>query len=226
MTRLNWVRGQVVRVFPPRVRLACALTFAAVVLLVAACSNKSTTPTPTPTPSSSATTSPTPTGATPTPVPQNFVSVSTAPSPTVDPVYGQMDGFGLLAAQPTASPASTPAPTEVVMVPANQTIVFVNFDTTPHTASQLVPASGAACSSYPSSPCFPGVFNNTNGTVSLPAGTAISLPQFSTGTIGAGGGHASFSAVYSTGAMAGIFFFGDYFGYDSSPPIRGIIVVL
>jgi hypothetical protein len=215
------------QVLTRRVRMASALLIAIAVMTVVACSsngtpNPSASASPSPT---STNTSPTPTGATPTPPPQNVVSVSTSPSPTMDPTYGLISGFGLLAALPTSTPASTPAPTEVVTVSANQTIAFVNFDGVGHTASVLIPDTGGACSSFPSSPCFPALFNNTNGVVGLPAGTAISTPQFSTGTIPAGGGRASFSLMYSTGATTGIFFFGDFFDYHSSPPLRGIIIV-
>ena len=226
MTTTALIKERMARVLTPRVRMASALFIAIAVMTVAACSSKSTTPSPTVSPSPSGTApSPTPTGATPTPPPQNVVSVSTSPSPTMDPTYGLISGFGLLAGLPTASATSTPAPTEVITVSANQTIAFVNFDGTGHTASLLTPASGVNCSSYPSSPCFPPEFNNTNGVVALPVGTAISTPQFSTGTIAGGGGRASFSLMYNTGATTGIFFFGDFFGYHSIPPIRGIIIV-
>ncbi|MBV8171818.1 MAG: hypothetical protein JO219_07795 [Candidatus Eremiobacteraeota bacterium] len=200
----------------------------AIGMLGGGCSSSTTNPTPRPSSSVSPTPtpSPTPTGATPTPLPQNFISISVTPSPTLDPTYGTVSGYGVLASQPTASPTSTPAPSQIITLPANQTVVFVNFDRlAAHTASLLVPASGAACSSYPSSPCFPSIFNNTNGTTGLPQGTAITVPQFSTGTIAESGGLPVLSAVYNTGPTTGIFFFGDFFGYQSNPPIRTVIII-
>jgi len=230
-TTLEMIRDTMKWMFTPGMRALVVLVAAfaaAIAVLGGGCTNSSVNPAPRPSSSASPSTSPspTPTGATPTPVPQNFISISITPSPTMDPTYGVVSGYGLLAAQPTSSPTSTPAPSQIITVPANQTIVFLNFDrTAAHTASLLTPASGAACGTFPSSPCFPSTFNNTNGTTGLPAGTAITVPQFSTGTIGESGGLPVYSAIYNTGAMTGVFFFGDFFGYHSDPPIRTVIIV-
>jgi hypothetical protein len=205
----------------PRVRLAVAVLVAFGVTLAAAtggCSNSASSSTPTPTPS--ATPSATPTGPTPTPTapPQNFISISSGITPTTDPTYGVVDGYGKLAAAPTSTstPAPTAAPSQIVTVSANQTIVFVNFDKVPHTASLLGPANGMN---------WPATFTNNNGTAGLPAGTAITAAQFSTGTIGASAGEPVFSLLYSTGPTTGMFYFGDFFGYLSNPPIRTVIII-
>jgi hypothetical protein len=203
----------------PRVRLTAAVLVVFGVTLAAAtggCSNSATSSSPTPTPS--ATPSATPTGPTPTPTapPQNFISISTTVAATTDPTYGVVDGYGALAAAPTSTPLTTPAPSQIITVPANQTIVFVNLDKSPHTASLLGPANGMN---------WPATFTNNNGTAGLPAGTAITTAEFSTGTIAAAAGQPVFSFIYSTGSTTGMFYFGDFFGYLSNPPIRTVIII-
>jgi hypothetical protein len=203
----------------PRVRVAAAVAGAVATMTIAAggCSSGASSTTPTPTPSSIASATATPTGATPTPVPQNFISISATAPATTDPTYGVVAGYGVLAAMPTASPLSTAAPSQIITVSANQTIVFVNFDKgMGHTASLLGPANGMN---------WPLTFTNTNGTSSLPAGTAITYPEFSTGTLAVACGLFICSQTYSTGATTGMFYFGDFFGYLSNPPIRTVIII-
>lgn len=206
--------------FPPHWRMRAAALIALLATIAAAnssCSSASTThpgatPTPTPTPTS------TPTGATPTPPPQNFVSMSYAQAtPTSTPPFGEIDGYGLLAAAPTSTPASTPAPTQVIMVTHGQTIAFLNFDSTLHTASLLTPQSGV----------FPSTFNNVNGaSASSPQFSNITDAQFSTGIVGTGSnGHPSYSKMYNTGSLTGMFLYGDFFDYSLNPSMRGIIIV-
>lgn len=209
-------------ILAPRVRAAVAVLVvfgATLVLATGGCSSSTTSPgtTPTPTPTATATaTGPTPT---PTPAPQNFVSISNGVAATTDPTYGVIDGYGLMAGAPTASPPPSAAPSQVIHLTANQTVVFLNFDrSTGHTASLLGPANGMN---------WPATFTNNNGPFPLPAGTAITFAQFSTGTIApASGGQPGRSFIYSTGATTGMFYFGDFFGYLSNPPVRTVIIVM
>ena len=207
----------------PRVRMSAAALSAVIVTIAAAnggCSNSTTNPGATPTPSVSPSVLPSPTGPTPTPTapPQNFVSMAYAvATPTVDPTYGQIDGYGLLGAAPTASPPTTPAPSQVIMVTHGQTIAFYNFDRNAHTASLLAPQNGG----------FPGTFNNANGaSQSSPELTAITSSQFSTGSLAGGSTvEPSVSKMYTTGSLTGVFFFGDFFNYQFNPSMRGVIIV-
>jgi len=209
---LRWLLSPKVRVVAAVIAVVATMTIAA-----GGCSNSASSTNPTPAPSSTASATATPTGATPTPVPQNFVSIAATVAPTTDPIYGVVSGYGVLAAMPTASPLSTPAPSQIITVSANQTIVFVNFDKgMGHTASLLGPANGMN---------WPATFTNTNGTSSLPAGTAITYPEFSTGTLATACGLFICSQTYSTGAMTGMFYFGDFFGYLANPPIRTVIII-
>src|SRR5271165_5869738 len=198
-----------------RATAAVAIALMATVTVAGGCSNSATSTTPTPTPSATATA--TATAATPTPVPQNLISISNGVAATTDPTYGVVTGYGVLTAVPTASPVTTAAPSQIITVSANQTIVFVNFDhAVAHTASLLGPANGMN---------WPATFTNTNGTTALPAGTAITYPEFSTGTLALGCGLFVCSQTYSTGATTGMFYFGDFFGYLSNPPIRTVIII-
>ena len=208
------------QLFPPHWRMPVAVLIALLATIAAAnssCSSASTTnqgPTPTPTPTPTATA----TGATPTPPPQNFVSMTYAlATPTSTPPYGEIDGYGLLAAAPTSSPATTPAPTQVITVTHGQTIAFLNFDSGSHTASLLTPQSGV----------FPSTFNNVNGaSASSPEFANITDAQFSTGNMtGASGGHPTFSKMYNTGPVTGIFLYGDFYDYSLTPSMRGIIII-
>jgi hypothetical protein len=141
--------------------------------------------------------------------------------PTIDPTYGEINGYG----QASAAPTTTPLPTvvsQIVTVHCNQTIAFYNLDRSlPHTASLLA---------GPTPPPWPP-FNNVNGIAASPQYTAgqltpITYPQFSTGALGIFGSGSSTSFVYSTGSSAGIFFFGDVFNYASNPPMRTAINIL
>ena len=125
----------------PGVRAAAAALVALTASIAVACSNNSTTVSPTPTPSATATA--TATGPTPTPTaaPQYFVSIQYNASPTPDPTYGNVDGYGLMAGVPTASPVPTSAPEGIITVNANSTIVFLNFDRVTRTVSVLGPAT-------------------------------------------------------------------------------------
>lgn len=208
----------------PSVRIAAGVTLAITVMVVVASGGCSSSATPGPVPSTSRV-SPTPTmtpsGATPTPTPtpppQLFVSMDTTVGATTDPTYGVVSGYGLLGAAPTSSPPTTPAPPQVITVPANETIVFLNFDkTTPHTASLLTPVSGN----------FPPTFNNNNGASGFtPPLSPITTSEFSTGAIPASLGTPVYSFMYTTGSLTGIFFFGDFYDYQMNPPFRTVIII-
>jgi len=208
----------------PSVRIAAGVTLAITAMVVVAsggCSNGATpgpaastssvSPTPTMTPSGA---TPTPT---PTPPPQLFVSMTTAVGATTDPTYGVVSGYGLLGAAPTSSPLTTPAPPQIITVPANETIVFLNYDKASlHTASLLTPVAGA----------FPPTFNNNNGASGFsPQGSPITTAEFSTGAVGVSSGAPVYSFMYTTGALSGIFFFGDFYDYQSNPPFRTVIII-
>jgi len=205
-----------------RVALGVTLFIAAMTVIASGGCSSSAVNTPTPTPSTSPHPTPTPSGAsptpTPTPAPQLFVSMTVAASPTTDPTYGVISGYGLLGAAPTASPATTPAPAQIITVPANETIVFLNFDrNSAHTASILGTANGMN---------WPGTFTNNNGAAGVtPAGSAITTADFSTGTVPLSGGAPSFSLTYNTGALTGMFYFGDFFDYLANPPFRTVIII-
>jgi hypothetical protein len=223
-------------VFSPAARLVAlaAATVAAVVVVGAQGCSKSTaipgvrasaspgvTPSPSPLPSGS----PTPT---PSPTPLYFVAVAYAvASPTVDPIYGQVDGMSLIpgpVVSPTASanPYSTPGPSSVIAVNAAQKIRFYNYDANPHTASNngVLPAPGAS---------WPPTFNNVNGTIPSAAGSNISDLTFSTGTMLPGSNTLpTASADYFTGAP-GMYFMADFYTYNPIPPntvpLRSIFIV-
>jgi hypothetical protein len=214
----------------PSVRVAAGVTLAITVLVVVAGGGCSTSSAPAPAASNSAVSvSPTPTvtpsGATPTPTPtpppQLFVSMDTTVGATTDPTYGVVSGYGLLGAAPTSTPLTTPAPPQIITVPANETIVFLNFDrTSAHTASLLIPVAGTP------NPQFPPTFNNNNGASSFtPQGNPITTSEFSTGTLVASLGNPTFSLMYNTGALTGIFFFGDFYDYQQNPPFRTVIII-
>jgi hypothetical protein len=211
-----WMRS----VLTPGLRIGGGFTLAVVALAIAAAGgcHSSSTPAPLVSVSPSPTASPTPTGATPTPTPNYLVSMVYAiATPTVNPTYGTVDGYGLLAAKPTASPTSTPAPSQIITLAANEYVIFYNFDDVPHTASLLGPANGDD---------WPPTFTNVNGVIASPPLTAITAPQFSSGAVAAeSGGLPAQSSVYSTGSLMGIFFFGDYYDYLSDPPMRTVIII-
>jgi hypothetical protein len=70
---------------------------------------------------------------------------------------------------------------------------------------------------------FPHTFNGSSvPSVQL---TPLSLDGFSTGLIGAVGGNPGRSAVYTTGSVSGVYFFGDYTDYNMVPSMRTVIVV-
>ena len=99
----------------------------------------------------------------------------------------------------------------VVTLTASMNVQFHNVDPTqPHTASYLGAYSGT----------YPATFTNTNGTTASAAGTSISAPNFSAGTIAPGGG---VSAVYTSGG-AGMFVFGCAFHYVSNN-MRTVVIV-
>jgi hypothetical protein len=193
------------------------------VVATGGCSS-STTPTvnnsPTPVASAGSPTpkpSPTPT-PTPTPTAVDFVVLGySGVPPTTDPTYGEIDGYGQVAAKPTATPLPGVA-SAVITVHCNQNIQFFNVDRLlPHTASSL----GAA-----TPPVWPS-WNNVNGAgTTSPLLTPISDPSFSTGALAVFSSAASTSAVYSTGPIAGVLYFGDYYNYTSSPAMRTAINIL
>src|SRR5215831_1383354 len=109
-----------------------AMVFLLSVIATGGCSNSSTNTVPTPTPSN---VSPTPRGSvtaspspSPTPTPLNFVIMAySSIKPTIDPTYGEINGYG----QASAAPTTTPLPrvvSQIVTVHCNQTIAFYNLD--------------------------------------------------------------------------------------------------
>jgi hypothetical protein len=223
-------------VFSPAARLAAlaVATVAAVVIVGAQGCSKSTaipgvrasaspkvTPSPSPLPSGS----PTPT---PSPTPLYFVAIAYAiATPTIDPVYGQVDGMSLIpgpVVSPTASanPYSTPGPSSVIAVGTAQKIRFYNYDLNPHTASNngVVPFPGAS---------WAPTFNNVNGTTASAPGSLISDLTFSTGSLAGGTLSAPVASFdYYTGAP-GMYFMADYYTYNPIPPntvpLRTIFIV-
>jgi hypothetical protein len=217
-----------------------AFAFAAVAITVAAivgaggCShNTSTLPGPrvTPSPSPSPSGSPTPTPS-PTPTANFYVSMAYASmTPTIDPTYGQVDGYALISPPPTPvssptptpsplpspTPTQTPGPSGIISVPCNANIQFLNFDKTAfHSASLLVQAPGGG---------FPSLFNNVNGATASVQLTPISSPAFSTGLLNIFTTQPARSLVYSTGAVNSVLYFGDFENYNSTPSMRTVILV-
>jgi hypothetical protein len=222
-------------VFSPAARLtalAAATVAAAVIVGAQGCSKSSaiavpgphTTPSPSPSPTASG--SPTPT---PSPTPLYFVAIAYAlATPTVDPIYGPVDGMSVIpgpVVSPTASanPYSTPGPSSVIAVNAAQKIRFYNYDANPHTASNngVVPFAGAT---------WAPTFNNVNGasTASAPGTNITDSLTFSTGTLAAGSlTLPTASADYFTGAP-GMYFMADFYTYNAVPPaapLRTIFIV-
>ena len=195
-----------------------------------AVSNPGHTVSPTPIPSGSPTASPSP-----TPTANVFVSMAYASaSPTIDPTYGEVDGYALIAPPPTPTPTpsgspapspsptptETPGPSGIINVPCNTNIQFLNFDKTQFlTASVLPPDTGAGG--------FPTHFDNVNGPNPSPILTPISFPGlvFSSGLVSFETTVPGRSAVYSTGPSNGVFFIGDVHNYDMNPSMRTVIVV-
>ena len=205
--------------------LAAALFAAAAVIGTGGCTSNSATPMPSPspggTPSPIPSVSPIPSPS-PTPTPFYAVSLNYAGvQPTTDPSYGPVDGYGLLGAAPHPSASVTPAPSQIINVNAGHTIAFYNFDAAPHTASLLGTANGQN---------WPSTFTNQNGaSVPSPDGTAITVFNFSTGSLSPGNvANPSSSFMYTTGAP-GMYYFGDYYDYlpvnPSAPHMRTVIIV-
>jgi hypothetical protein len=206
--------------------LASVCAFVIAVVASGGCSSSSSTNpvTPTSSPTVAPSGSPTPTPS-PTPTANYFVGLDyPSVAPTTDPVYGEIQGYAGLATAPAQSPSPSPVPTisaQIVTVPCNQNIEFYNLDRIgAHTASSLGPANGMN---------WPATFNNPNGTVASPLLTAISYPGFSSGSLGTFLGSGWFSLVYSTGNVAGQFYFGDQFEYlpvtPGFPHMRTVINV-
>src|SRR5579864_1456449 len=210
-------------------RLWKPLAYVVVALVVFAfvatggCSNSST---PSPTPSTSPI--PTPSGSrapspSPIPSPVNFVVMDYASvPPTNDPTFGEIQGYAQTASVPAASPVPTVS-SQLITVHCNQTIKFYNADrASSHTASLLGAASGMN---------WPTNFNNVNGAnVSSPQLTAITTPEFSTGSMLPFATTFGESPVYTTGATAGAFYFGDFYDYKpvlpGFPQMRTVITIL
>jgi hypothetical protein len=187
------------------------------------------TASPSPVPSGS----PTPTPS-PTPTANYYVSLAySSIAPTIDPVYGRVDGYSGISPppspvssptptpsafpSPSPTPTETPGPSSIVSVPCNVNVQFLNFDQSiPHSASLLQTVNGG----------FPPAFNNVNGTTVSPLLSPISFPGFSTGLVGEDAdGIPGRSAVYETGAQAGVYYFGDYSDYNANPSMRTVILV-
>lgn len=218
-----------------RILALATLSFvAATVVGTGGCGHTSAVPgmtsSPTPTPSASPSGSPT-ASPSPTATANVFVSMAYASmSPTIDPVYGQVDGYAQISPPPTPvvsptptpspkpspGPTQTPGPSSVLSVPCNTNIVFMNFEpNSVHSASLLNPPTGP----------FPPHFNNNNGPTQSVLGTPISNTNFSTGYVGNFGTGVGRSLVYSTGSLKGTFYFGDVIKYDSAPSMRTVITV-
>jgi streptogramin lyase len=99
---------------------------------------------------------------------------------------------------------------QTISVSAGESILFHNYDTIPHTASFL---GDATMNNAPWPLSFSG------GKTASPAGTAIGVSAFSTGTIAAG----SNSRYYETGAP-GFYMIGDGYDYNADK-MRTVIVV-
>jgi hypothetical protein len=194
---------------PPKLKaavLCVALLLIFAVVAVGGCNNSSTNPSPSPTPapSISATTgpSPSPTATANAIVVMDYKGGSVPP--TIDPTYGSLTGY-----QQVTPPLPSPLPSVqsgTVTVHCNQYIQFYNVDTFNFHTASLLGNSG-----------FPPTFNNINGaSSSSPKFTAITTPEFSTGLLPAG--TLSASLLYTTGPVAGTFYFGDYTFY--TPPLR------
>jgi len=213
--------------------IACA-TAAAAIVGTGGCSHGSTSTLPGPkgSPSPVGTPSPTPTPS-PAATANVFVSMAYASmQPTNDPTYGFIDGYAQISPPPTPvssptptpspkpspTPTQTPGPSAVVVVPCNENIQFMNFDSTSfHTASVLHPDQGGGN--------FPALFNNSNGpNPSVPL-TPLSDPNFSTGNIVNNTGTPGRSLVFTTGSVSTTYFVGDYEAYNLSPSMRTAIIV-
>jgi hypothetical protein len=221
--------------FPMRTIALAAFAIAVAAMVgTGGCAHSSAVPnpnvaTPSPVPSGS----PTPTPS-PTPTANYYVSMAyayTGIEPTDAPSYGPVDGYALVSPPPTPvssptptpspkpSPTSTqtPGPSNVVNVPCNANIEFLNFDTALlHSAAQLVPTNGGQ---------FPPAYNNTNGSVASPLLTPISFPGFNSGLVQPDAGLPGISQVYKTGAIPGAYLFGDYTDYNNFPSMRTVIFV-
>jgi hypothetical protein len=210
----------------------CAIGAAAIVG-TGGCKSNSAVPGPGPSISPSPAASASPTGSpSPTPTANVFVSMAYASmSPTIDPTYGPVDGYALISPPPTPRsspspsasplPTQTPGPSSIVAVPCNVNVQFLNFDTALfHTASLLQQPSGGG---------FPPAFNNGNGITASPSLYPISGFNFSSGFVNFGaGGAPGRSAVYTTGAIPGAYYIGDFFDYNPPPPkpsMRTVILV-
>lgn len=184
---------------------------------------------PSPVPSGS----PTPTPS-PTPTANYYVSLAySSAAPTIDPVYGRVDGYSgispppspIVSPTPTPSglpspsptPTETPGPSSIVSVPCNANVQFLNFDeSNPHSASLLQPVNGG----------FPPAYNNVNGTSISPQLSPLTFPGFSTGLVNEdAAGVPGRSLVYGTGALPGAYFFGDYTDYNNNPSMRTVVLV-
>jgi hypothetical protein len=209
---------------------AVAITVAAIVGAGGCSHNTSTLPgvhgTPSPSPTASGSPTPTPS---PTPTANFLVSMAYAStSPTIDPIYGQVDGYANVSPPPSPitsptpplpspTPTETPGPSGLVSVPCNSNIQFLNFDkTSVHSASLLVPAPGGG---------FPSLFNNVNGVTPSVQLTPITFLGFSTGLVGVFTTAPGRSAVYQTGPGPAILYFGDIVNYNSTPSMRTVILV-
>jgi hypothetical protein len=199
----------------------CAIGAAAIVG-TGGCKSNTAVPGPLPSNSPSPGASASPTGSpSPTPTANVFVSmVYASMSPTIDPTYGPVDGYALISPPPTRSspspsasplPTQTPGPSSIVAVPCNVNVQFLNFDTTSfHTASLLVQPPGGG---------FPPAFNNGSGTTPSAVLYPISGFNFSSGAVfPLAGGAPGRSLVYTTGAVPGAYYIGDFFDYNPQPP--------
>jgi len=211
--------------------IACATAAAAIVGTGGCSHGTSAIPTPKGSPSPKGTPSPTPTPS-PAATANVFVSLAYASmQPTNDPTYGVVDGYAQISPPPTPvssptptpspkpspTPTQTPGPSAIVTLACNQNVQFMNFDSTSfHSASLLHPdQSGNG---------FPQLFDGNTGPASVPL-TPISDPNFTTGPIANNLGGPVRSSVYSTGTVDGVFYFGDYVNYDSSPSMRTVIII-
>jgi hypothetical protein len=150
-------------------------------------------------------------GPTPTPAPsaQPVGVLLSGETPQSVPTYGSVLGYFN-----GTTPNGKGTDSNVVNLTANQNVQFVNLETTasgiPHTASFLGPWSGS----------FPTNGPGSGATTASPAGTAISAPGFSTGSLNPG----QASAVYNSGGP-GVYVFGCFYHYKSNG-MRTVIIVM
>ena len=158
------------------------------------------TPAVTASPTATPTASPTPVPATPTPSP--------TPVPSAQPQVVYLN-FSFARANSTYgtlafyAPIASATAAEPITAVAGSHLLFINSDTSPHTASGLGSAG------------FPASFTNANGPAA--SGSTVDASAWSTGTLSPGGTSTPFTL-----GPPGTYYFGCYYHY--SLPMQDVIV--